>query len=160
MNGGVRGPILATLVIAALSSSPAARAATALAPATVSRIGRIGRTSILPTHAGGISCRELDRLIEIPGLDHVEAGKLFLGLGEGPIGDRHLAVAHAHGRRRADRLQCLRGETVAARPDRRVVGDAVFVGQFVEATFVKIDETQVFHCLPPLLSCLRVCMFV
>ena len=26
----------------------------------------------------------------------------------------------------------------------------------IEATFVKIDETQVFHCLPPSLSCLRV----
>src|SRR5690606_24080754 len=72
--------------------------------------------------------REMDRLVEVCGLDHVEAGKLLLGLGEGAVGDRHLAAAHTHGGRGPDRLQRLRGETVAARPDCGVVGDAVFVG--------------------------------
>jgi len=40
--------------------------------ATVSRIGRIGRTSMLPTRAGGILGRDADGLVQVTGLDHVK----------------------------------------------------------------------------------------
>ena len=39
---------------------------------------------MLPTRAGRNPRRKPDRLIEILGLDNVEARKLFLGLGKGP----------------------------------------------------------------------------
>src|SRR5690349_13158462 len=42
---------------------------------------------------------ELDGLVEIACLDEIEARELLLGFGEWPVGDRELAVAHAHGGR-------------------------------------------------------------
>ena len=41
--------------------------------------------------------RHLDRLVQVAGLDDVEAGDLLLGLGERAVGDQHLAVADAGG---------------------------------------------------------------
>ena len=67
-----------------------------------------------PRPAGGSrSCREgagdgrrdLDRVVERLALDHVVAGQLLLGLGEGAVREQHLAAAHADGGRRARRLQ-------------------------------------------------------
>src|SRR4051812_42779247 len=57
---------------------------------------------------------DLDRLVEIARLDHVEASEKFLRLGEGAVGHRYLAVAHSNRRRGGDRLQRLRGNAMPA----------------------------------------------
>src|SRR5438045_7513905 len=49
--------------------------------------------------------RDLDRLVEIGGVDEIEAGELLLRLGKRSVGDRQCAVADANGRGRLDRLE-------------------------------------------------------
>src|ERR1041384_5444079 len=88
---------------------------------------------------------DLDRLVEIPRFDHVEAGEELLGLGERAVGDRDLAVAHAHRGRGGDRLQRLGGDAVAALADRLVEGDAVTVVHRLDLLLLAVDETEVFH---------------
>ena len=47
--------------------------------------------------AGGRDlCRDLNRLVQIPRVNEVKAGKLLLRLGERAVRDRHRAVAHAY----------------------------------------------------------------
>ena len=82
----------------------------------------IGRTSMLPIRAEGILDADLDRLVQVPGLDQVEAAQLLLGLGERAVGGGHLAVAHPDGRGGLRRLQRVAAEVVAALLD--VLGEA------------------------------------
>src|SRR5712671_3271338 len=63
--------------------------------------------------AGG----ELDRLVEILGLDEVEAAQLLARLREGAVGGDRLAVLDAHGGRGRDRLQRLPADVVPALAD-------------------------------------------
>src|SRR5438094_4153213 len=50
---------------------------------------------------------DLDRLVQVARLDHIEAGEALLRLGKRPIGYRDLAVTHAHRGRGGNRLQRL-----------------------------------------------------
>jgi hypothetical protein len=68
--------------------------------------------------SGGNAGGDLDGFVEVAGLDHVEAGEAFLGLGEGAI------VAHADGGGGGDGLEGLGGDAVAARADGLVEGEA------------------------------------
>src|SRR6267378_1298258 len=88
---------------------------------------------------------DLDRLVQVARLDHVEAGKALLRLGEGAVGHRDLAVAHAHRGRGGDRLQRLRGDAVAASADFVVKGDAVPVVHGLQRVLFPVDQTQIFH---------------
>src|SRR5512132_1932691 len=54
--------------------------------------------------------RPFDRLVEVLAVEHVEAAQLLLGLGEGPVGDLALAVAHAHGGRGLSGVEALAGD--------------------------------------------------
>src|SRR5262245_11471203 len=50
-------------------------------------------------------CRgDLERLVQIPGVDQVEPGELFLRFRERAVGHRNLAETHAHGRGGRHRL--------------------------------------------------------
>src|SRR5215207_687878 len=60
---------------------------------------------------------DLDRLVQVLGLDDVEAAELLLGLGERPVGAEGRAVAHPHGGGRRGRLQRLAGLVDAAVDD-------------------------------------------
>src|SRR4051794_12311293 len=68
------------------------------------------RSSLLPERPhherpelrGGVLGGNLDRLVEIPALEHVEPADLLLGLGEGPVRQHHLAATDLHGRGVAD----------------------------------------------------------
>jgi hypothetical protein len=91
------------------------------------------------------SSRRAVSLIEIFGLDHVEAGELLLRFGERAIGDRELAVSHAHRRRGVHRLERFGCDAMSARAYRRVVSDAILVGQLVQPLFVQIYKAEVFH---------------
>ena len=88
----------------------------------------IGRTSTLPSRAGGIFEADLDRVVQVSRLDQVEAGQLLLGLGERTVGDRHPAVPHPHGRRGLDRLERLGGDQQPALPESVTAGDTLAVG--------------------------------
>src|ERR1700704_4206141 len=75
---------------------------------------------------GGRDARgHLDRLVDVPALDEVEAAELLLGLRERTIGRDGPPVIHAHGGRRRRRLERLAGFEDALLADRareRVVG--------------------------------------
>ncbi len=63
---------------------------------------RFSNRSDWPYFDAAYACRRnfrgnLDRFIQVSRLDHVEAGKLLLGLSERTVRDGQLAVAHAHG---------------------------------------------------------------
>src|SRR5438093_1249942 len=76
--------------------------------------GRHDRPHLDRARAGGRNAGgERDGLVEVLGLNHVEAPELFAGLGEGTVGRQGLAVLHAHGRRRGDRLQRLSRHVVS-----------------------------------------------
>src|SRR6266545_185480 len=47
----------------------------------------------------------LNGLVQVPRLDQNESAELLLGLGEGPIGNRQLAIPNSHGRRCANGLE-------------------------------------------------------
>src|SRR5262245_15682591 len=95
---------------------------------------------------GGRNLRgDLYGLVEIAGLDQVEPGELLLGLGERPVGDGYLALAHAHGRRGLDGLQGLRGDAAAARAKRGVVVEAMPVIHRLQLGFFAVDQAEVFH---------------
>jgi len=47
------------------------------------------------------------------------------------------------------RLQASDAEAVAALADFRVIGDAVFVGQFVQSFFIEVHEAQILHHILP-----------
>src|SRR5258706_13676983 len=88
---------------------------------------------------------DLDRLVQVARLDHVEAREALLRLGEGPVGDRELAVAHAHRGRGGNRLQRLGGDAMAAAADFVVEGDAGAVVHRLRRLLLPVDETQIFH---------------
>src|SRR5215208_6401087 len=58
--------------------------------------------------------RRLDRLVEVPRLDQIEAGKLLFRFGERPVGHRYPAVADPQRCGGGDRLQRLRRDEDAA----------------------------------------------
>ena len=66
----------------------------------------IGRTSIAPPRrAAGIRDGELDRGVEVVGLEEQVAADRLLGLDERAVGGQRPAVLHPDGRRRLGRLQ-------------------------------------------------------
>src|SRR5260221_6770698 len=62
----------------------------------------------------GNARRRLNGVVQILGLDHVETAEPLLGLGEGAVRRRHLAVAATDRRGRRDVLQTVSGEPVPA----------------------------------------------
>src|SRR5206468_7322587 len=75
--------------------------------------------------------------------------QLLLRLGEGAVGDRGLAVAHAHGPGRLHRLERFRSQIVAALPHPFAEGEALRVrwtaGRGRERLLLEVDETEIFH---------------
>src|SRR4051812_15916976 len=100
--------------------------------------------------------RDLNRVIQVARLDHVEAAELLLGFGERPVGRRQLAAADPEGGRRADRLQRLARHIVAALPDPLGEG-VVLAGErllfslraSLRGRFVIVNQAQVPHGSPP-----------
>src|SRR5262249_48743903 len=79
-------------------------------------------------HAGGRDFRcELNRLVQIPRVDQVKTGKLFLGLGKRAVCHRRLPVADAHGGRRMNRLQSFCGNGMADSTKRLAEGHSILV---------------------------------
>jgi hypothetical protein len=84
--------------------------------------------------------------------DREEAAELLARLGEGPVGEQRLAVAHAHRGRRRGRLQAVAGLEMAALDDGLREG-AVFgqhfpvqgVRVFRVLGFVLVDHQQILH---------------
>ena len=77
----------------------------------------IGRTSTAPpSRAAGIARRELDRGVEVVGLEEQVAAERLLDRDERPVGGQRLAVLHPDGGRRLGRLQ------LHARRDARASG--------------------------------------
>src|SRR5438105_9022922 len=95
------------------------------------------------------ACRELDRFVQVARLDHVEAREKLLGLGEGTIGHRNLAVAHPHRGRGRHRLQRLGGDAVAAATDFIVKGHAVAVGHVRQRLLLAVYQAEIFHGYSP-----------
>jgi hypothetical protein len=56
-------------------------------------------TSTLPLPATRMLGSDVDRLVQVGGVDQVEPEELLLRLGERNIGDQHLVVPHARRRR-------------------------------------------------------------
>src|SRR6185312_13214368 len=101
-------------------------------------------------HRGGRG--ELDGLVEVAGFDQQEAGQIFFGFGEWPIGRGHLAVADADGHGFVGRLQRLRVDEMAALPqllvviDRRIgQGDALGLGEGIHLLRIDVDKTGILH---------------
>src|SRR3954453_5671859 len=88
---------------------------------------------------------DLDRLVQIARLDHVETRETLLGLRERPVRDRHLAVAHPNRRGARYGLQCLGGDAVAALAHFLVEGDAVAVIHRLHRLLFAVHQTQIVH---------------
>src|SRR3954471_15249430 len=88
---------------------------------------------------------DLDRLVQIAHLDHVETRETLLGFRERPVRDRHLAVAHPHRRGARNGLQRLRGDAVAALAHFLVEGDAVPVIHRLYRLLFAVHQTQIVH---------------
>src|SRR2546427_12465852 len=96
--------------------------------------------------------RDLDRVVQILGVDEVEPAQLLLGLGVGAVGGGQLAVADARGRGRLHRLQPLRRDPVAVLlhglREGAVLGHPRFLlllGQALPLLLVVVDQAQVPH---------------
>jgi hypothetical protein len=88
---------------------------------------------------------ELDRFVQVAGVEQVEAGEHLARLGERAVEERHLAAAHAHRRRGVRRVQRLGREHAPARGElRRVVG-ALGVAACRPVLGVEVDEAEVLH---------------
>src|SRR5947209_7307972 len=70
--------------------------------------------------------RDRGRLVEVLGLDHVEAAELLAGLGERAVGCHGLAVADANGGRARHRAQALTALEIAVLDD--ALGEAAVFG--------------------------------
>src|SRR6185312_5186207 len=88
---------------------------------------------------------QLDRLVEVPGIDEIEPGELLLRLGERAVGHRHPAVTHPHGGRGVNGLKGLRREVVTILPQRIAAGLALAVTDAVQVLLVEVDKAQVLH---------------
>src|SRR5262249_45056798 len=93
-----------------------------------------------------------DRLVQVLGLDEVEAAELLLRLGEGAVGRERLAAADAHRRGRARRLKRAAVLVVAALADPLREGAVpleaaglLVGGPAVPALLVLVDQHGVFH---------------
>src|SRR5205814_986934 len=69
--------------------------------------------------------QELDRVVEVPGLEDQDAPEVFLGLGEGPAGDGDLPVPEPQGHGIAGLRERLAAEDMPAAAQLDAVGDAL-----------------------------------
>ena len=100
--------------------------------------------------------RELDRLVEVAGLDEVEAAEGLLGLGERAVGRDRLAVLDPDRRRARGRLERLAGLEQPA-SSRTSAVNALYAGELVaisssdgrRAGLRRVDQEQVAHAMPP-----------
>src|SRR4029453_9451285 len=100
--------------------------------------------------------RDLDSLVQVLCLDHVEAAELLLGLGERPVGGQRLAVAHPHGGSRGGRLQRLAGLVDAAVDDVLGEGHVLLelglrglLGLVGPVLLAGVDQQRVLHVPSP-----------
>src|SRR5688572_3420240 len=100
--------------------------------------------------------RDLDRLVQVLGLDEVVAAQLLLRLGERAIGGRRLPVPHPHRHRGLRRVERIAADVLACLLD--VVGEReVLTHDRVRlvlrprrpVALVLVDQAQVFHGTPP-----------
>src|SRR5262249_59131661 len=103
---------------------------------------------------------ELDRFVQVARLYEDEAAELLLRLDEGAIGGGDLAVPDAQARGRANGLQGVGGDEMAAAPELLVVRQRLRVQRFVLAPgpgfdrrLVDPDRTQVLHRASSFLWC-------
>ncbi|MFN8540918.1 MAG: hypothetical protein U0232_25995 [Thermomicrobiales bacterium] len=90
-----------------------------------------------------------ERFVEVVDIDDVVAAELFVGFGEGAVGDEALAAAHADASRGGGGMQggggdelAVRGEFVHELGGFFVAGDALALA---EGIFVAVDEEHVLH---------------
>src|SRR5271154_961068 len=94
-----------------------------------------------------------NRLVEILCFDQVVSAELLFGLGERPVSNRRLAVAHANGRGRRNPLERVAALVLAALRNVLREGHVTLenLGLFGGAHFLAVrlavvDQKQVFHC--------------
>src|SRR5271170_1653036 len=94
-----------------------------------------------------------NRLVEILCFDQVVSAELLFGLGERPVSNRRLAIAHANGRGRHNLLERIAALVLAAL--RKVLREGhvplenlgLFGGaHFLAVRLTVVDQKQVFHC--------------
>src|SRR5437879_1549905 len=83
---------------------------------------------------------QLDRFVQILGIDQVKPRELLLRFGKGTIGHRHFAVAHPHGGRRMNRLQGFGRDVMPILPKLLSAGFALTVGDIVELLLFEVYE--------------------
>src|SRR5215217_9628999 len=100
--------------------------------------------------------RDLDGLVQVLGLDNVEAAELLLGLGERPVGAEGLALAHPDGGGGGGRLERLAGLVDAAVDDvlceRHVVlelGLSLLLALARPVLLAGVDQQRVAHAPLP-----------
>ena len=98
--------------------------------------------------------RDLDGLIQVPGIDQEEPTQLLLGLGEEAVGHRLLAASNPHGAGGLNALECVRDDQVTALPQGLDIGQSLApegvplaLGQGVELLLFFVGQAQVLHCM-------------
>src|SRR5688572_14714449 len=88
---------------------------------------------------------DLNRLVQVPGLDQVKTRQLLLCLGERSVRHGNLAVSNPHGSRRFYGLKRFGGNELARVPQVIAAGGTLAVGHGRGARFFHVDEAEIFH---------------
>ncbi len=102
---------------------------------------------MLPVRAGGIFAAICSGFVVTGRVDQVEAGELFLGFRERPVGDRHAPIAHAERLRRLRREQGLGCEQPPLFPHIVTAIQALGVGDRVELVLLEVHQAEIFHAI-------------
>src|SRR4051794_38134803 len=111
------------------------------------------RTDLNGAGAGGGDLgRDLDGVVQVPGLDHVKTPELLLGFGERTVGGRHLAVTDPYRGGRLGRLQRLPRYVLPVLLDVSSKGEVLVHDRLAisgrdvgPVLFALVDQAQVFH---------------
>jgi hypothetical protein len=87
----------------------------------------------------------LDSIVQVGGVDQIEAGQILLRLGEGAISDGYFSVANAHGGSGMNGLKSLRGQAPAIVSEGLVVSHTLIIGHSPDLVLFTVDKTQVLH---------------
>src|SRR5580692_9116059 len=97
-------------------------------------------------HASGRYLRgKLDSLVQVGGVNQIEASQEFFRLGERAVPDGYVSLADSHGGGGMSRLKSLRGIPPARVSEGVVVSHTLVVGHGPDVFLFTVNETQVFH---------------
>src|SRR2546428_3540044 len=99
---------------------------------------------------------DVDRLVEILGVDQKVAAQLFARLRERTVGHEPFAFAHPDAGRRRNRMQWGGGEILPGRPDlmhklRGLLATLLLLG-LIRSLLVTVDQQHVFHLVASILA--------